>query len=476
MPQMMPADNPFLKFPFGPINMECDAPDLFIEGEIPTALNGTFYRNGPNQRFAPRGDYHLFAGDGMVHGFHIKDGKVRHNNRWVRTAKWNIEDKEGRAVINSMNPLDCDPDYSDFALVDKEGTANTALVWHGGRLLALEEGHLPYEIDPETLESIGPWTFRGKLNTAMTAHPKVDPKTGELLFFAYMATGPFASDVMVYKVNPEGIITETILIPTAYSAMVHDFVFTENYILIPIFPITGDLERVFNGGPPFAWDPEKPVQIGVLPRKGGTAEDIKWLDMDLCFTFHFMNAFDKDGVITVDCCQFETIPLFPTVDGKSTGKAEAYLHRWTIDMNDDNARVESVQIDSNESEFPQCDNRYAGQEYHHGWYATTDGSLKSEIEANDNFYNSVAYFNHQTGKAERYSFGRATVSEPIFVAQSEDSPEGVGYLLTVSTDFDTRSSTLNIFDAMKLSDGPVGRAHLSHYIPVGFHGTWKPGS
>ena len=186
-----PRPTPFLNFPYGAIQMECEANDLIVEGEIPSDLNGTLYRAGPNQRFAPRGDYHLFAGDGMVHAFHIKDGKANYNNRWVRTAKFNIEDKEGRCVINAMNPFDCEPEYSDFVLTDKEGLANTATVWHGGRLLVMEEGHRPYELDPVTLESIGSWDFRGKLQTAMTAHPKIDPDTGEMIFFAYMATGPF---------------------------------------------------------------------------------------------------------------------------------------------------------------------------------------------------------------------------------------------------------------------------------------------
>jgi len=198
MAQPMPADNAFLQFPWGPLQMECDAHDLVVEGEIPAELEGSLYRNGPNQRFSPRGDYHLFAGDGMVHAFHIANGKVDYRNRWVRTAKWKIEDREGKAVVNAMNPFDCEPEYSDFVLVDKEGLANTAMVWHGGRLLAMEEGHAPYELDPHTLESIGSWTFRGKLHTAMTAHPKVDPVTGEMVFFAYLATGPFAADVYIF--------------------------------------------------------------------------------------------------------------------------------------------------------------------------------------------------------------------------------------------------------------------------------------
>ena len=476
MAQPMPSDNVFLHFPWGPIQMECDARNLVVEGEIPADLHGTLYRNGPNQRFKPRGDYHLFAGDGMVHAFNIKNGRVDYRNRWVRTAKWNIEDKEGRAVINAMNPFDCEPEYSDFVLVDKEGLANTALVWHAGRMLAMEEGHPPYEIDPDSLDSIGTWTFRGKLHTAMTAHPKVDPATGEMVFFAYMATGPFAADVMVHKVNAQGVLTESIHIPTPYSSMVHDFVITENYIVIPVMPISGSLERAMEGAPPFAWEPDKGMHIGILPRHGGTAEDVRWLDMDLAFAFHFMNGFDSDGVITVDACQMPHAPLFPTVDGNSTGKAEPYLTRWTIDMNAPKPRVEFERIDEFQSEFPQCDPRYVGKAYRHGWYTSPDGEFHSEMEANDNYFNTVGHFDHESGALDRFSFGEALTSEALFVPRPGATGEGEGYLLCVVTSFETRTSSLYIFDALKLASGPLAIARLSHCVPAGFHGTWRPGN
>ena len=471
----MSPTNPFLNFPYGPIQMECNARDLVVEGEIPADLCGTLYRNGPNQRYNPRGEYHLFAGDGMVHAFHIKDGKVDYNNRWVRTAKWNIEDREGRAVVNAMNPFDCEPEYSDFVLVDKEGLANTAVVWHGDRLLTMEEGHPPYEIDPVSLDSIGTWTYRGKLHSAMTAHPKIDPQTGEMVFFAYMATGPFSEDVVVHKVNPQGILTESVFIPTPFSSMVHDFVITKNYIMIPIMPITGSLERAMEGGPPFAWEPDKGVHLGILPRHGGTAEDIRWLDMDVCFAFHFMNGFDKDGVITIDACQFEQAPLFPTPDGESTGKAHPHLSRWTIDMNDPDARAQFERIDEFESEFPQCDPRYVGQEYRHGWYTSPDGQLSSTLTENENFYNVVGHYDHLTGAVDRYSCGQAMTSEALFVPASENAAEGEGYLLSVVTSFATRTSSLYIFNALNLADGPLAKVHLSHCVPAGFHGAWRPG-
>ncbi len=473
MSQAFSPTNPFLNFPYGSIHMECDARDLVVEGEIPAELNGSLYRVGPNPRFAPRGDYHFFAGDGMVHAFHIKDGKCDYRNRWVRTAKWQLEDREGCSVVNAMNPFDCDPEYSDFILTDKDGLANTAVTWHGGRLLIMEEGHPPFELDPFTLDSLGSWNFRGKLKTAMTAHPKIDPKTGEMVFFAYMATGPFSSDVVVHKADADGLLTETLVIPTPYPSMVHDFVITENYIVFPIMPITASLDRAMEGRLPFAWEPEKGVHLAVLPRHGGTLEDIQWIEMPLCFVFHYMNAFDKDGVIAIDCCQFDAPPLFATADGKITGKKQPYLHRWMVDMNATQPSVDLKRIDEFESEFPQCDPRHVGRAYRHGWYASCDGQAKSQLRENENYYNVIGHYDHKTKAEDRYSCGQALVSEPIFVPASDSAAEGEGYVLAVSTSFETRTSSLDIFDAQQVANGPVAKVHLSHRVPAGFHGGWR---
>ncbi|CAH0990019.1 Lignostilbene-alpha,beta-dioxygenase isozyme III [Sinobacterium norvegicum] len=472
MAKPMP-EHEYLTGAFTPLRMECNAPNLLIEGEIPREIRGSFYRCGPSPQFAPRSDeYHLFAGDGMVHAFHIEDGRVDYLNRWVRTNKFKAERRLGRSAINPMNPFDCDPEFSDFVFSDKDGTANTAAVWHGNRLLIMEEGHPPYELDPDTLESKGSWNFLGKLQTAMTAHPKVDPNTGEMVLFAYMATGPFAADLAVHKVNKEGLLTESVVIPTPYSAMVHDFVVTENHIVFAIFPLTGDLERAMVGKPPFAWEPEKGVKIGVLPRQGSSADNITWIDADIAFAFHFMNGFDHNGVITFDCCQSEHAPLFPDADGNMSELSPPYLTRWVIDTNADTPAAVFSKIDSYESEFPLCDSRYEMADYRYGFYLSpVDGSVRDG--GSDTYYNAIARYDHHDGSSERYGFGNAYVSEAVFVPKSEQAGEGDGYLLTVVTDNHSMKSKLCIMDAMDLTKGPVATAFLSHQIPVGFHGHWR---
>lgn len=471
MNQAMP-ENRFLQGAFAPIHQEYSHSKLEITGEVPQELNGSFYRNGPNVQFPPRGDYHLFAGDGMTHAFHIADGQVGYRNRWIETAKFKIEAEQGRSVIDAMNPFNCEEEYVEFVLTDKEGLANTACVWHGGKMLILEEGHRPFEVDPITLQSIGSYDFDGKLTTAMTAHPKIDPVTGEMVMFAYMASGPFESDVGLHKVNRDGVLTESHTIKTPYPAMVHDFVVTENYILFPIFPLTGSLERAMQGQPPFAWEPEKGASIGIMPRHGGTADDVRWVECDPFFVFHFMNGYDQNGQITVDACQFEHAPLFPTADGQETGEVEAVLNRWSIDMNLESPKVKADQIDDLKSEFPICDPRYAMNNYRHGWHAAPDAP-------DGDMYNCLAHFDHGTGKSEYFSFGDRSytyTSEAIFVPKSDEAPEGDGYLLAVVTDLRSDESALKILDAQNVTAGPIASAQLGHRVPVGFHGGWRPGS
>jgi carotenoid cleavage dioxygenase-like enzyme len=468
------TDNPMLNGPFAPIQMECDAPDLYVEGEIPKDLCGSFYRCGPNVQFAPRDQdaHHLFGGDGMVHGFHIKDGRVRYNNRWVKTTKWKVEHDVGRNVFNAMSPMDCEPEYADIIFTDKDGLANTSPVWHGGKLLITEETHLPIAVDPDTLETKGAWDFFGKVRTAMTAHPKKDPKTGELFLFAYMSKDLFSPDVTVYTVNEAGHVTHSVSIDTPYPAMIHDFVVTENYIMIPLMPLTASMERAMSGLPPIAWEPEKPTRVAILPRHNGTAEDVRWIESDTRFVFHFMNGFENDGVLTYDLCEFERAPLFPNADGTAGENIDAKLHRWTIDLNDPNARVQSKCINDLPSEFPQIDPRYAGEAYRYGVFITPE-----DPDVDEAFYNALCRFDHKTGDVERYNFGPGRVTtESIFVPRSDAAPEGDGYILSVVFNPDTNTSELDVFDSQCVSKGPIAVAKLSHRVPLGFHGGWRPGS
>ena len=331
-------DHPNLIGGFEPLRMECDAPDLVVEGEVPRELNGVFFRNGPNPQYAPRGDYHLFAGDGMVHGFYLRDGRVDYKNRWVRTVKWRKEREAHRALFGAMNPMENDPSVQGL---QTDGLANTNVVWHGNRLLALEEAHAPFELDPNSLESIGPRDFGGKLTGPMTAHPKIDPETGEMFCFGYNADGLISAQMSFFVIDKSGELVRFETFEAPYASMVHDFMVTREHVLFPIMPLTGSMERAMNGAPPYAWEPEKGVHIGVMPRNGSVA-DLRWFQGEPSFMFHPMNAHTDGNRIVCEVCEFEEAPLFPLPDGTPGDPAKAVprLHRWTFDLARQHQRVQ----------------------------------------------------------------------------------------------------------------------------------------
>jgi len=460
--------HPNLQGGFAPIHMECDAPDLVVEGEIPRELHGAFFRNGPNAQFAPRGDYHLFAGDGMVHGFYLENGKVSYRNRYVRTVKYNKEHAAGEALFSAMNPADADP---SVAGMETDGLANTNVIWHGGKLLALEEAHAPFELDPNTLESVGPWTFGGKLKGPMTAHPKIDHQTGEMLFFGYNADGTISEHMSFHVVDRDGNLTrsETFLAP--YAAMVHDFMVTRDHVIFPIMPLTGSMERAMSGGPVYAWEPDKGVHIGIMPRAGSVA-DMRWFRGDASFVFHPMNAHTSGDIVSCDVCEFEEAPLFPTVDGRpgDPTKAVPRLTRWTFDLGRNTDDYKAELLDELPCEFPRLDERFTGQEYRYGYFAC-DNNPEFQVGG----FNGIGRVDHKTGTNEIYDVGvGCATNEPVFVPASENAAEGEGYLMANVYDENRKATHLVILDAENVAAGPLAKAYLDHRVPFGFHGNWCP--
>ncbi len=461
-------DHPNLVGGFAPLQMECDAPDLVVEGEIPRELSGAFFRNGANPQFAPRGDYHWFAGDGMVHGFYLKEGRVSYRNRWVRTVKWQKENAAGESLFGAFNPMESDESVQGMKT---DGLANTNIVWHAGKLLALEEGHAPFEMDAATLESVGPYTYDDKLVGPMTAHPKMDPETGEMLFFGYNADGMISENMAFHVADKDGNLIRSETFKAPYAAMVHDFMITKEHVIFPIMPLTGSMERAMSGAPVYAWEPDKGVHIGIMPRSG-SVEDLRWFKGDPAYVFHPMNAHTDGDIVTCDVCEFEEAPLFPSPDGTpgDPKKATPRLTRWTFDLGRNTDDYQWERLNDLACEFPRLDERYTGSKYRYGFVACdTDADFKI------GGFNGIGRIDHQTGQLDVYDVGegRAT-NEPIFVPKSETAAEGEGFLLANIYDSQRKASQLIILDAENVTDGPLATAYLDHRIPFGFHGNWAP--
>ena len=455
--------SPYLSGNFAPTRSEDDF-ELEVEGSIPRELAGAFYRNGPNPQFQPRDAYHWFSGDGMIHGFFVEDGKVRYRNRYVRTPKWETEHAAGRSLFGTFgNPMTTDP-----SVMGKDsGVANTNIVWHAGRLLALEEGHMPFEMDPATLGSRGyVEAYCGKV----TAHPKLDPETGEMVWFAYSSgPGPLNATCSYGVTGKDGSVLSRQEFEAPFAAMVHDFLVTRSYALFPILPLTGSLERAMQGGPPLAWDPDKGSHIGVM-RRDADVSTMRWFTTDPCYVFHPMNAWEEGDKIYADVMEYPVAPLFPTLDGSTPKNAFARMTRWTFDLADNSNTVKREQIDDLAGEFPRFDERRAGLGYRHGWFA---GISRSDVDSVR--FDTVSHLDLSTGKRVDHVYEAGdSPGEPVFIPRKEGAAEGDGWLVALVFRGGEDRSDLVVYDAQDVAAGPIATAKVPRRVPFGFHGNWRP--
>jgi carotenoid cleavage dioxygenase-like enzyme len=461
MARPFPSD-PYLEGNFAPLSFEADANDLVVIGEIPEFLEGALYRNGANPQFAPRGRYHWFSGDGMIHGFFFENGRVSYKNRWVRTERWQAERAAGEALFGSM----LDPTTADERSAGiSANTANTNIVWHAGRLLALWEAGLPSELDPATLETRGTWDFGGRLTRRnhptgiMTAHPKFDPRTGEMLMFGYSPVEPY----LVYNVvDRDGNLTKSLELDVPWPSMMHDFIVTAEHVVFPVFPVVFDLAAVANGGPVMSWQPERGTMLGVMPRDG-EAKDLRWFATDPCYVFHPMNAHTEGSRIIAEAARFPVVPLFG-----APGEGPANLYRFTIDLERGEAKQE--RLDDVTMEFPRLDERFTGLDYAHGY---SGGALRQEEGILG--FDSILHYNVKTGSRSAHVLREGSYTgEPVFVPSRPGAPEGEGVLLATVYREDEHSSDLLVLDAENVEKDPLATIKLPTRVPFGFHGNWRP--
>jgi carotenoid cleavage dioxygenase-like enzyme len=448
---------------FGPINTEYDLAELPVIGELPHGLDGTLFRNGPNPQFAPIDprQHHWFAGDGMIHAFTLRSGRAGYRNRWVRTDKWTAENAAGRSLRSGYGGPS-DPQ----AQIPDTGVANTNIVWHAGRLLALEEAHLPFELDPATLATRGVQSFDGALEGPFTAHPKIDPVSGELVFFGYAANGKLTPGMTYGTLSPNGQVTRFERFEAPYSSMVHDFAVTERHVLFPVLPLSGSMQRAEAGQMPYAWEPELGGYIGVLRRDLGVAS-LRWFRAENCFVFHVLNAWDDGNRIIADVMQYDEPPLFPRADGGKPNPAatRARLVRWTLDPDAGTDAFHRTELDHMSGEFPRLDERRAGLRNRFGTFVG-----KSHDDAG---LDNIVWLDLVSGQRTAFTLPRGdAASEPVFVPRDVKAAEGDGWLLAVIWRGAERRSDLIVLDTGGIDRGPVATVGLAHRVPFGFHGNW----
>ena len=438
----LPSSLPFyLRGIHAPVAAEVEAFDLEIEGSIPPELAGVYLRNGPNP---PAGvdPGHWFIGDGMLHAVELRDGRIRsYRNRYVQTRKLRGEaryvDGEG---------------HVDFTA----SPANTHVIAHAGRILALAENGFPWQVDRK-LETVGFHDFDGRLTGPMTAHPKICPRTGELHFFGYHFAPPY---VVYHRVDREGrlVVSQPIEIPR--PIMMHDFAITEDFVLFFDLPLVFSFDAVARGGMPYAFEESAGARIGVLRRDAPTSA-VRWLEIEPCYFFHPMNASNAGDAIRID------VARYPDLWRNTSGHfGFAFLHRYEIDLARGTVREQA--IDDLAIEFPRVREDRTGLPNRFGYAASTrDDGIVVGI--------GLVRYDFETGKREVFD-GRGTClpSEAVFAPASVSAPEGEGWLLAFLHDRDGGANEFAVFDATRVEAGPIARAKLPQRVPLGFHGSWVP--
>jgi carotenoid cleavage dioxygenase len=452
--------NPFLQGNFGPIRSEDDFDQLRVIGEIPRELNGTYYRNGPNPAFEPKGRYHWFDGDGMIHAVALRDGQASYRNRYVQSQGLGEELAAGRALYGGL--LDIGKEMTEAPKF--KNTGNTNIVVHARRLLALMEGALPTQLHLGSLATLGEYDFDGQLKTAMTAHPKMDPETGEMLFFGY---APFPPYLTYHVADKDGRLVRSEEIDIAWPSMIHDFVTTRDHVIFILCPLVFSLENIAATGSPFSWEPERGTRIGVMPRNGGNA-DVRWYSTDASYVFHPMNAFGDGDKLVLEVARFGRLVFMdPAAQQQAQGpEVNPRLHRWTIDLKD--GGVKSEPLDDRVADFPRVADARVGLPHRFGYMAGAGAHLSATPE-----FTAVYKYDRQTGRQDTHDFGPGNgCGEAVFAPKRASGGEDDGYLLTFVYDAAHNCSEFVILDAQNVSAEPIARVQIPRRVPYGFHGNW----
>jgi carotenoid cleavage dioxygenase-like enzyme len=453
----MPAHNRFLEGSFAPVAEEITAFDLPVTGRVPAELSGRYLRNGPNPIGLDDPNYHWFVGAGMVHGVRLRDGRAEwYRNRWVRS----------KAVAEKLGETwRAGPVHEDF-----DFAANTHIIGHAGRTLAtVEAGPLPYELSDE-LDTLGPCDLGGTLPGGFAAHTKLDPRTGELHAIAYFFGWDHVQHVVV---DTAGQVSRTTDIAVADGPMMHDFALTEKYVVLYDLPVTFSMDAVSAGRQmPYVWNPAHQARVGLLPRDGRSA-DVRWIEVDPCWVFHSLNAYDDGGQVVADVCQY---PSAFDVSTLWSGHGPATLDRWIIDPAA--GKVTQQRLHDRSQEFPRVDGRVTSRAHRYGYSAAIGEVNRATAPLSGDFSDEAfanALLKHDLvhGTVEAHEFGRdSTAGEAVFAPAAPDAAEDDGYVIAFVHNPDRGAADLVILAAQDFTGEPVARVHLPARIPLGFHGSW----
>ncbi|MGI9162814.1 MAG: carotenoid oxygenase family protein [Mycobacterium sp.] len=471
-------DHPYRTGPWRPQNTEWRADDLIaVEGEIPADLDGIYLRNTENPLHPALKSYHPFDGDGMVHIVGFRDGNAFYRNSFVRTDGFEAEQEANGPLWPGLaEPLSLSKvDYGWGARTLLKDASSTDVVVHRGTALTsfYQCGDL-YRIDPYTGQTRGKQDFNGgfPFDWGVSAHPKVDERTDELLFFNYSKKEPYLHYGVV-DANNDLVHYTDVRLPG--PRLPHDMAFTRNYVILNDFPLFWEPELLERDLHVARFHPDMPSRFAVLPRRGGAA-DVQWFEADPTFVLHFANAYEDGDEIVLD--GFYQGDPEPSDNGTGTKWQRAFrflaldrmqtrLHRWRFNLKTGATTEEA--LSENISEFGMINGTHGGEPHRYiyaatgkpGWFLF-DGLIRHDV---------------LTGTEQRISFGDGVYgSETAMAPRVGSRGEDDGYLVTLTTDMNADASYCLVFDAARLEDGPVCKLQLPERISSGTHSTWVAGA
>ncbi|WP_223645814.1 carotenoid oxygenase family protein [Corallococcus sp. EGB] len=428
-----------------PVADEIDLAELRVTGDIPRELDGTLLRNGPNPlrgRFEGNDVLSWWPEAAMLHAIAFEDGRAAsYRNRWVRTRRWaDVYAPEQAPTLTDTNP-------------------NVNVLLHAGELLALAEGGAPLAITAG-LDSLGAPRRHAGVGGGMTAHPKVDPLTGELIAFRADWRAPW---LRYGVVDAQGVQRVDTVIDVPAPSMMHDIAITETRSLLLDVNVGYDFSMLKQGHRmPLRWHDDRPARIGVIPRHGG---EVRWFGIEPCFIMHVVNAYDRDeACVVLDAVRYPWYLRLDASTGRFADNPVGVLWRYVIDTA--TGRVDEGPLTDGGLELPRINESRTGRRYRY-LYATEQ---PTPIEMR-----GVVRFDLERGEATRYAVPAGDQnSEPVFVPRPGGVEEDDGWLMVMVYRAATDSSDLVILDARAIHEEPVATVHLPRRVPAGFHGAWVP--
>ncbi|MES2899275.1 MAG: carotenoid oxygenase family protein [Pseudomonadota bacterium] len=437
-----------------------------IKGKIPADLRGVFYRNGPG-RFELGGEryHHWFDGDGFVQRWQIGAGRVSHRGKFVQTHKFTEESAAGQFLYPAFGTHIA---RRGIKSNDTVNAANTNLLPFNGRLYALWEGGSAIEVDPLTLDTIGIKTWSEDMaSMPFSAHPKLDPAGGMWNFGAM----PGSSKLALYRIGASGQVLSMNVVEVPGLAMVHDFVVSAKHLIfmLPPYDMSADPDKSFAERHQWAGSGPAARPLRVLVIAKDTMQVRQIFELPPQMVFHFGNAFDDGATTRFDVVLHDgdaLAELGQLMEGVRPATPDTRSHTALVTLDYARGKASVARL-LGTSEFPRVSPLVVAQRHRKLALLSSSPRQKTAV------LNTLNLVDIDSGKSDSYRFDDGwQLEEHVLVPRPNARAENDGYLVGVAQDTLRAETVLTVFDAARVSAGPVALARLPYRAPHCFHGNF----